>query len=328
MSQFEQDIRTSLNTIQTQLAAVQAKADGANASIARMGTTSKVAASGVGDIEKSMGKITTAATKAGGPIAGMISSLGGLAAFNPLALAAGAAIGGITAGVYSLIAALREANAEQEKLNAIVAAAPGQAKEAGKALLMEADPNKMVHGVSADQMEKNLAEFKKSAPGVTLTSEQELQVKLGRGDMDPDKARHLLAMERSTPQFQMAQEGARLRAEKETEKSGREFRAMQLASGAPMSAEDRARAVEENNPELKKSLDALNETLKKQTIELEKMPESSRIIKAGLSRSVIGAEFWKNAMGKNWGVEDAESAARETQEKIQTMRNGYSQASY
>jgi hypothetical protein len=177
-------------------------------------------------------------------------------------------------------------------------------------------------------MEKNLAEFKKSAPGVTLTSEQELQVKLGRGDMDPDKARHLLAMERSTPQFQMAQEGARLRAEKETEKSGREFRAMQLASGAPMSAEDRARAVEENNPELKKSLDALNETLKKQTIELEKMPESSRIIKAGLSRSVIGAEFWKNAMGKNWGVEDAESAARETQEKIQTMRNGYSQASY
>jgi hypothetical protein len=314
--------------MQTQLAAVQAKADQTNAAIARMGTTAKVAAGGVGDIERNMGKVTAAATRAGGPIAGMISSLGGLAAFNPLALAAGAAIGGITAGVYALIAALREASAEQEKLNAVVNAAPGQAKEAGKALLMASDPNKLTYGVSTEQMGKNLEEFKKSAPGVNLSAEQELQVSLGRGDMDPAKFRDLIARERSTHQFQMAQEGERMRAEKETEKSGREFRAMQLASGARMSAEDRARAVEENNPELKKSLDALNETLKKQTIELEKMPESSRIIKAGLSRSVIGAEFWKNVVGKNWGVEDAESAMRETQEKIQTMRNGYTQASY
>ena len=236
MSQFEQDIRTSLNTIQTQLAAVQSRADGANASIARMGTTARVASSGVGDIEKSMGNVTAAATRAGGPIAGMMSQLGGLAAFNPLALAAGAAIGGITAGVYALVAALREASAEQEKLNAVVNAAPGQAKKAGRALLMEADPNKMIHGVSTEQMSKNLAEFKKSAPGATLNAEQELQVSLGRGHQDPATFRQVLAMERSTPQFQMAQEGERLRKEAADAKSVREFHAMQLASGVPMSA--------------------------------------------------------------------------------------------
>ena len=303
MSQFEQDIRTSLNTIQTQLAAVQTKADGANSSIARMGSTAKVAASGVGDIEKNMGKVTAAATRAGGPIAGMISGLGGLAAFNPLALAAGAAIGGITAGVYSLIAALREASAEQEKLNATVAAAPGQAKDAGKALLMASDPNKLTYGVSTDQMQRNLAEFKKSAPGAKLSADQEFQISLGQGDMDPADFKRWLAVKQSTPQFTMAQEGERLRKAAAEDTAGRESRAMQLASGGAMSAADRARAVEEGSPELKKSLDALNETLKAQRA------------------SLGGIQF----LGSQ---ERGEAAIRETEERIQTIRNQVSQASY
>lgn len=303
MSQFEQDVRTSLNTIQTQLAAVQAKADGANASIARMGTTAKVAASGVGDVEKSMGKITMAATKAGGPIAGMISGLGGLAAFNPLALVAGAAIGGITAGVYALIAALREANAEQEKLNATVSAAPGQAKTAGEALLLKEDPNALRYGVTTDQMGRNLAEFKKSAPGAKLNAEQELQISLGRGDMDPAAFRNLIAMERSSPQGQQADAAERLQARDRDEGGARAFRSAQLVSGGAMSASERAQAVIEGSPELQKSLDALNETLKIQ-----------RASAGGFQ--IFGSQ------------ERSEAAIRETEERIQTIRNQVGQASY
>lgn len=303
MSQFEQDIRTSLNTIQTQLAAVQARADGANTSIARMGATAKIAASGVGNIERSVGKVGMAATKVGGPIAGMISGLGGLAAFNPIALAAGAAIGGITAAVYALIGALREANAEQEKLNATVAAAPGQAKEAGKELLRKDDPNALRFGVSSEQMQRNLAAFKKSAPGAALNAEQELQVSLGRGDMDPAAFRQLIAMERSSSKGQMADDAERIQAREAVEKSAVENRARALASGGAMSVEQRSQAVIEGSPDLKKSLDALTQTLKEQRASMGGM-------------QMFGSEA------------RAEAAIRETEEKIQVIRNQVGQASY
>lgn len=302
MSQFEQDIRTSLNTIQTQLAAVQAKADGANASMARMGTTAKVAASGVGDIEKSMGKVTAAATRAGGPIAGMISQLGSLAAFNPLALAAGAAIGGITAGVYALIAALREANAEQEKLNATVSAAPGQAKAAGVEALAGADPNKIRYGVSSSEMERNLAEFKKGAPGVKLTQEQELQVSLGMGDADPAEARNLILRQQASQSGRMADEAERIQNDRKISEAARQERLLRVGAGVATSAE-RTQAAIDSSPELKQSLDALNETLK-----------SQRASAGGFQ--ILGSQ------------ERAEAAIRETEERIQTIRNQVGQASY
>ena len=302
MSQFEQDVRTSLNTIQTQLAAVQAKADGANSSIARMGTTAKVAAGGVGDIEKSMGKITTAATRAGGPIAGMISSLGGLAAFNPLALAAGAAIGGITAGVYALIAALREANAEQEKLNATVNAAPGMAKAAGVDALAGSDANKLRYGVSTSEMERNLAEFKKGAPGVKLTEDQALQVSLGMGDADPADARNAILRAQAGQGGRMADEAERIQADRGVADAARQERLLRVGAGIATPAE-RTQAAIDSSPELKQSLDALNETLKAQRA------------------ATGGVQF----LGSQ---ERAEAAIRETEEKIQTIRNQVSQNAY
>jgi hypothetical protein len=298
MSQFEQDIRTSLNTIQTQLAAVQNRADGANASIARMGTTAKVAAGGVGDIERSMGKVTTAATRAGGPIAGMISSLGGLAAFNPLALAAGAAIGGITAGVYALIAALREASAEQEKLNATVAAAPGMAKAAGVEALAGSDPNKLRYGVSTSDMERNLAQFQKGAPGVKLTEEQKLQVSLGMGDADPAEARNAILRMQGGKGGRMADEAERIQRDRAIAESGRQERLLRVGSGEA-TAEERYQSAVENSPELKKSIDDLNDTMKKQR------PSGWQF---------LGSE------------ERAEASVRETQERIMTIRSSVSQS--
>ena len=79
---------------------------------------------------------------------------------------------------------------------------------------------------------------------------------------------------------------------------------MQLASGAAMSASDRARAVEEGSPELKKSIDELTQTLKNQR-----------------TAATTGTHYL-GSQGR------AEAAMRETEEKIQTMRNSYIQASY
>jgi hypothetical protein len=325
MSQFEQDIRTSLNTIQTQLAAVQNRADGANASIARMGTTAKVAAGGVGDIEKSMGKVTAAATRAGGPIAGMVSQLGSLAAFNPLALAAGAAIGGITAGVYALIAALREANAEQEKLNATVAAAPGMAKAAGVEALAEADPNMLRYGISTEQRKRNLEEFQKSAPGadrtvdlsteegranfalfggrrVGMTPQQREQIELGMADADPAAARNAILRAQASQGGQMADEAERIQNDRSISEAARQERLLRVGAGVATPAQ-RTQAAIDSSPELKQSLDALNETLKQQ-------------------RAAVGGMQFLGSQ------ERAEAAVRETEERIQTIRNQVGQASY
>ncbi len=321
MSQFEQDIRTSLNTIQTQLAAVQAKADGANTAIARMGTTSKVAASGVGDIERSMGKVTAAATRAGGPIAGMISSLGGLAAFNPLALAAGAAIGGITAGVYALIAALREASAEQEKLNAAVSAAPGMAKAAGIEALAAADPNKIRYGISSVEMEKNLSQFDKSAPGVgrtadfsteegrsdfvlrggrtrAISEEDRLAISLGFGDADPAAARNAILRKKASPEGRIADEAERIQLDRSVAETARQERLLRVGAGQA-TAQERYQTAVESSPELKKSIDALNETMK--------------------SQRPSGMQF----LGSQ---ERSEAAMRETQERLMTIRAQASQS--
>lgn len=303
MSQFEQDIRTSLNTIQTQLAAVQQRAEGANASIARMAPAARQAASGVGDIERNVGKVTAAATRAGGPIAGMMTQLGGLAAFNPLALAAGVAIGGITTAVYQLVGALKAANEEQEKLNATVAAAPGQARTVGEDVLRKQDPNILRFGVTTEQRQRNLEAFRKSAPGAVLNAEQELQVSLGRGDMDPEDFRRMIAMELSSPRARQADVAERLQREEAANSAAATFRAGQLVSGGAMSASERADAVIAGSPELKASLDALNQTLKEQ--------------RAGMS----GLQF----LGSQ---ERSEAAIRETQEKIQVIRDQVAAASY
>ena len=325
MSQFEQDIRTSLNTIQTQLAAVQAKADSANGSIARMGTTAKVAASGVGDIEKSMGKVTAAATRAGGPIAGMISSLGGLAAFNPLALAGGAAIGGITAGVYALIAALREASVEQEKLNAAVAAAPGQAKAAGVEALANVDPNRLRYSISTSEMEKRLRDFNESAPGVSsvadtstpegaanfvmfggrqraINEQDKLAISLGLGNIDPKEARRIALTAQASEGGRMADEAERIQTERAAEATIKHGRLLRVGAGVA-SEYDRQQAAIENSPELKKAIENLTETIKAQ------------------KASIGGMQF----LGSQ---ERSEAALRESQERLQTLRNQSGQASY
>jgi hypothetical protein len=325
MSQFEQDIRTSLNTIQTQLAAVESKANSANSSIARMAPSARSAAGGVNEVEKSLGKVRAAATRAGGPIGGMITQLGGLAAFNPLALAAGAAIGGITAGVYSLIAALREANAEQEKLNAARAAAPGMAKAAGIEALAEADPNQLRYGVSTEQRKRNLEEFQKAVPGadrtvdlsteegranavlfggrrVGMTPQQREQIELGMANADPGAAQRAIHTAQAAPGDILAREAERIQAERASEASARQFRLLRVGAGTASAAE-RATVAEESSPELKRSIDALNETLKQQ-------------------RAAVGGFQFLGSQ------ERAEAAVRETQEKIMTIRAQTSQLAY
>lgn len=118
MNQFDLEIKNSIASIQAQVTALGGAVDKTQASLARMGTQAKATAGQTFEVSKNMEKIGSAASVAGGPVAGLMTKLGGLAAFNPMALAAGAAIGALTAGVYKLVDALREANAERERMAA------------------------------------------------------------------------------------------------------------------------------------------------------------------------------------------------------------------
>jgi hypothetical protein len=115
---FDLEIKNSIASLQAQVSSLGGAVDKTQASLARMGTQAKVTAGQTFEVSKNMEKIGSAASVAGGPVAGLMTKLGGLAAFNPMALAAGAAIGALTAGVYKLVDALKEANAERERMSA------------------------------------------------------------------------------------------------------------------------------------------------------------------------------------------------------------------
>ena len=114
---FDLEIKNSIASLQASVQALTASSDKAQASLARMGSQAAQTTTQTTSVAKSVGQIGQAATAAGGPVAGMMTRLGGLVAINPMAIAAGLGIGAITAGVYKLVEVLKEANAERDRLS-------------------------------------------------------------------------------------------------------------------------------------------------------------------------------------------------------------------
>lgn len=143
---FDLEIRNSISSLQAQVASLTQQTDRAQASLARMGTQAKVTAGQTFEISKNMEKIGATASAAGGPVAGLMTKMGGLAMFNPVALAAGAAIGALTSGVVKLTDALREAADERERLASPIGTAATR-EAIGKAQ-GELDPERLRASVS------------------------------------------------------------------------------------------------------------------------------------------------------------------------------------
>jgi hypothetical protein len=153
---FDLEIKNSIASLQASVNSLTASVDKSQASLARMGTQAKVASAETFNVAKNLEKIGSTASVAGGPVAGLMTKLGGLAAFNPMALAAGAALGAITAGVYKLVDALKEANAEQERMAQALdptatreAVAAARGKLDPKALRKEVAPEQTVEQITA-----------------------------------------------------------------------------------------------------------------------------------------------------------------------------------
>jgi hypothetical protein len=203
--------------------------------IVAVGNNTREAGTHTSSLANNMAKAQAAASRAGGAMGGAVAQVASLAALNPQMLAVGAAVGFIAAQAGALFERIQAVNAALPDTARLAGEAAAAMRASGGKALLGADLGGMVSsamapagpisrasaeasllGVSRATADANLAAFRRSAPRVRLSPEQELQIAVGRGDMDPaDFARGRAQLE-TDPVFQEArnaQTRARLASE-------------------------------------------------------------------------------------------------------------------
>jgi len=206
-AQFEAEIANSMAKLNATVQRLEQSVAKANTQMTGLGRSTAVAATHTGTLQTQLAKAQASAARFGGAAGGAVAQVASLAALNPAMLAVGAAVGLIASQFGSLLDRVREVNAEIPRtadlvgkvrsamgaqanaaaagadLGAMRAAAARQATGGGESSASAVG----ALGVSETEAERNIAEFRKGAPGAVLTDRQREQIAAGQGSMTPEQ---------------------------------------------------------------------------------------------------------------------------------------------
>lgn len=236
-AQFEAEIANSMAKLNATVQRLEQSVAKANTQMTGLGRSTAVAATHTGTLQTQFAKAQASAARFGGAAGGAVAQVASLAALNPAMLAVGAAVGLIASQFGSLLDRVREVNAEIPRTADLVgkvrsamgaqagAAASGldlagfRAQTRAEVLAGGESSASAVGklGVSPAEAERNLAEFRKTAPNAKLTDMQAEQIAAGNLGMDREKhiefrnkliynARYQTALQRQTVSKELSAE--------------------------------------------------------------------------------------------------------------------------